>query len=210
VLGPDHPWLAQTLNNLAIAYTYTGEPKRAVPLLERVVQIQEKVLGPKHPDLASGLMNLGDAVSRSGSLIEAKPFYARAVAIMEAASPNNPELGRFLDRLASVRVQENDLKGAQELYERSLALRQKALGPKNPEVAESLAGLAHCASQAGRLKEAEALYDRALAIVRKPDGSYFPGAYDVLKGFASLLRATHRDARAAELEALVRSLEAKY
>jgi tetratricopeptide (TPR) repeat protein/tRNA A-37 threonylcarbamoyl transferase component Bud32 len=209
VLGPDHPWVAQTLNNLAIVHTYTGDPKGAVPLLERVVQIQEKVLGPKHPDLASGLMNLGDAISRSGDPIGAKPYYARAVAIQEAASPGNPELARFLDRLASVMLKENDLKGAQGLYERSLALRQKALGPKHPEAAESLSGLADCASQGGRLQEAEALYERALAITRKPDGSYYPSGYDVLKGFAALLRATRRDARAAEMEALASSLEEK-
>ena len=206
-LGPDHPHLAQTLNNLAIIYTYSGDPKRAVPLLERVVQIQEKVLGPKHPDLASGLMNLGDALFRSGSDAEAKPHFDRAVAIMEAASPGNPELARFLDRQAAVLVKEKDLKGAQLIYERSLALRQKALGPKSPEVAESLSGLAECAFQGGRLPEAESLYERALTLVRKPDGSYYPGAYDALKGLASLLRATSRAARAAELEALAKSME---
>jgi len=206
-LGPDHPYLAHALNNLAIVYTYTGAAERAVPLLERVIQIQEKVLGPKHPDLAQALMNLGDALFKSGDLAGAKPYYTRASAIMEAASPGNPELARFLDRLASIALKENDLKGAQGLYERSLALRQKALGPKHIEVAESLGGLADCASQGGRLQEAEALYERALSLVRKPDGSYYPGGYDVLKGFAALLRATHRDVRAAEMEAQIHSME---
>jgi len=206
-LGADHPLIAHSLNNLAIVYTYTGEPKRAVPLLERVVQIQEKVLGANHPDLASGLMNLGDAISFSGDPPGAKPYYARAVAIMETASPENPELGRFLDRLAYVLLKENDLKGAEGLYERSLALRQKAYGSRHPDVAESLGGLAECASSGGRLQEAEALYERALAIARKPEGGYYPAAYDVLKGYAALLRATHRDAKAEEMEAIVRSME---
>ena len=206
-LGPDHPWLAQTLNNLAIVHTYTGDPKGAVPLLERVIQIQEKVLGPKHSDLASGLMNLGDAINGSGDPSKAKPYYARAVSIMETASPGNPELARFLDRLAYALLKEKDLKGARGLFERSLALRQKALGPKHPEVAESLGGLADCASRGGRLREAEGLYERALAIARKPDGNYYPSGYDVLKGFAVLLRATDRDARAAEIESIVRSME---
>ena len=209
VLGPDHPYIAASLNNLAIVHTYTGDPKGAIPLLERVIKIQEKVLGPKHPDLATGYMNLGDAMSKSGDFVGAKPCYARAVAIMEAASPGNPELARFLDRLASVTLAEKDVKGAQGLYERSLALRQKVLGPKHPEVGESLSGLADCASQAGRLKEAEALYERALIVVRKPDGGYYPSAYDVLKGYAALLRATHRDTRAAEMEAVLRSMQMK-
>ena len=130
------------------------------------------------------------------------------MAIQEAAGPGNPELARFLDRLAYALLQEKNLKGAQGLFERSLALRQKTLGPKNPEVGESLSGLADCAYQAGRLHEAEVLYEQALAILRKPDGSFYPGAYDVLKSFAARLRATHRDARAADLEAQAKSVEA--
>ena len=125
---------------------------------------------------------------------------------MQAASPDNPELGRFLDRMAAVLVQEKDLAGAKGLYERSLALRRKALGPKHPEMAESLSGLADCASRAGRRQEAEVLYERALAVARKPDGGYYPSAYYALEGFEALLRTTHRDAKAAELEALVRSM----
>ena len=208
-LGPDHPYIAQTLNNLAVIHTETGDPKGAIPLLERVVKIQEKVLGPKHPDLAEGLSNLGEAMAGSGDLLGAKPYYARAVAIMEAASPNNPDLARFLDRLASVSLAEKDVKGAQGLYERSLALRQKALGPKNPEVAESLYGLANCAFQGGGLQDAEALFKRALDLCRKPDGSYYPSAKDVLRGYGTLLRATKRDAKAADMESLARSLEVK-
>lgn len=208
-LGPDHPWVAQTLNNLAIVHTYTGDPQGARPLLERVVKIQEKVLGPQHPDLASGLMNLGDAIYASGDHVGSKPYFARAVAIQEAANPGNPELARFLDRLALVTLAENNVSGAQRLYERSLALRQKALGPKHHEVAESLCGLANCADRNGRPKEAEALYERALTIVRKPDGGFFPQALDVLKGYAVFLRAARREARAAEMEALARTLEAK-
>jgi tetratricopeptide (TPR) repeat protein len=86
-------------------------------------------------------------------------------------------------------------------------LREKALGPANQELAESLSGLANCASKDGRLREAEALYERALTVARKPDGSYYPSAYDALRGFAALLRVTHRDTRASEMETQLRALE---
>ncbi len=212
ILSPDHPSLAQTLNNLAVLRTFMGDPKGAVPLLERVVRIQEKVLGPKHPDLASGLSNLGDAISAGGDPAGAKPYYARAVAIQEEAGPGNPELARFLDNLAFVTLKENDVEGARTLYERSLALRQKALGPKSPDLTDSLSGLAACAFKSGRVQEAEAFYERALALVRKPDGGFNPGAYDLLgllKNYAAFLRASHKEARAAEMEALARSVESE-
>jgi len=212
ILSPDHPSLAQTLNNLAVLRTFQGDPKGAIPLLERAVRIQEKVLGPKHPDLASGLSNLGDAISESGDPIGAKPYYERAVAIQEAAGPGNPELARFLDSLAFIMLKENDTDGAQKLFERSVALRQKAFGPKSPELSNSLCGLAACAFKSGRVQEAEGLYERAFALIRTPDGDFYRGGYDllrVLKDFAVFLRATHKDARAAEMEALARSVEAE-
>jgi tetratricopeptide (TPR) repeat protein len=118
-LGPDHPLVAQTLNNLAVVRTFSNDPAGARPLLERAVRIPEKVLGPKHPDLASGLMNLGDVVSASGDDAAARSYYARAVAILEDASPGNPELGRFLDRLARVTLRQGEVEGARRLYERS-------------------------------------------------------------------------------------------
>ncbi len=204
-LGPDHPLLAQTLNNLAIFYSYSGQPRRAVPLLERVVAIQEKVLGPDHPDLASGLMNLGDALYFSGVNGEARRYYDRAVAIMEAASPGNPELGRFLDRQAAAILSGKDIKGARAVYERSLELRRRALGPKNPEVGESLIGLGDCAFEEGDFKGAETLFDQGLALTTKPDGGYLPGAYDALKGLAKVMRATGREARAAEIDAKLKT-----
>jgi eukaryotic-like serine/threonine-protein kinase len=205
-LGSDHPLIAQTLNNLAVLHTFTNDPAGARPLLERAVRIQEKVLGPKHPDLASGLMNLGDVVSALGDDVRAKPYYARAVAILEEASPGNPELARFLDRDARVTLKQGDADAARRLYERSLALREKAFGPKNPELADSLAGLAACARREDRPNEAAALYDRALAVSRKTGGGYYPGTPEVLDGYVAVLRATGQKARAAEMEALAATL----
>jgi serine/threonine-protein kinase len=205
-LGPDHPLLAQTLNNLAIVHTFTNDPAGARPLLERAVQIQQKVLGPKHPDLASGLMNLGDAVSALGDDCAAKPYYARAVAILEEVSPGNPERARFLDRLAGLTLKEGDAAAARRLYERSLALREKALGPNNHQVADSLAGLAECARREGRTKEAAALYERALKLSRRPEGGYYPGTPEALDGYVAVLRATGQKARADEMEALAATL----
>ena len=44
-LGPEHPDVATSLNNLGSAYYATGEFARAAPLWERSLTIQEKALG---------------------------------------------------------------------------------------------------------------------------------------------------------------------
>jgi len=208
-LGPDHPLVGQTLNNLGTLLTSSGDPAGARPLLERTVRIQEKVLGPNHPDLASGLMNLGDCVSSLGDLAGARLLFERAVRILEAASPGNPELARFLDRLAWVDFKDGRVGEAMQLYERSLSLRQSRLGPKHHEIADSLAGLARCASREGRFRDAEALCERALALSTLPDGGVYPGTEDILEIYAAALRAKGDKARAGEMEALLASLKKK-
>jgi tetratricopeptide (TPR) repeat protein len=46
-LGPDHPDVALSLNNLAFLYCYMGDYARAEPLYKRSLAISEKVLGAR-------------------------------------------------------------------------------------------------------------------------------------------------------------------
>jgi serine/threonine protein kinase/Tfp pilus assembly protein PilF len=209
ILGPEHPYLAQILNNLAVVHTDQGDLAQARVLLERAVHIQEKVLGPNHPDLASGLANLGRVLNESGDYGGARTLYQRAVEIQEAAGPSNPELARFLDGVAKARLAEGNVTSARSLYQRSLSLRENAYGKNQAALAESLIGLANCDRKEGHFAQAQAAFERALAICRTPEGKYNPPAGDVLENYAALLHATHKDARAAELESLYRSLGSK-
>ena len=52
-LGPDHPDVAVSLNNLAGLYAYQGRYADAEPLFKRALAIREKALGPDHPDVAT-------------------------------------------------------------------------------------------------------------------------------------------------------------
>ena len=50
--GPDHPNMAQSLNNLAELYRAQGKYAEAEPLVKRALAIWEKALGKDHPDVA--------------------------------------------------------------------------------------------------------------------------------------------------------------
>jgi tetratricopeptide (TPR) repeat protein len=58
VLGPDHPDVAEALNNLAFSYYQQGRYADAESLNKRSLAIDEKILGPDHPDVAGALNNL--------------------------------------------------------------------------------------------------------------------------------------------------------
>src|SRR2546426_10246934 len=57
-LGPEHPDVATSLNNLAALYQTQGQYAQAEPLYKRSLAISEKALGSDHPDVAMRLENL--------------------------------------------------------------------------------------------------------------------------------------------------------
>ena len=59
-LGPDHPDVATSLNNLALLYDNQGRYADAEPLYKRSLAISRKALGPDHPDVATSLNNLAE------------------------------------------------------------------------------------------------------------------------------------------------------
>jgi Tfp pilus assembly protein PilF len=62
---------------------------------------------------------------------------------------------------------QGDFAGARPLYERALAIREKALGPEHPETAASLNNLAVLLGGQGDFAGARLLLKRALAIAAK-------------------------------------------
>jgi tetratricopeptide (TPR) repeat protein len=57
-LGPQHPDVAHSLNDLAELYRAQGKYAEAEPLYQRALAIREQALGPQHPDVATSLNNL--------------------------------------------------------------------------------------------------------------------------------------------------------
>ena len=62
-VGPNHPSVATSLNNLALLYFTQGQYAQAEPLFKRALAIDEKALGRDHPDVATDLNNLADRKS---------------------------------------------------------------------------------------------------------------------------------------------------
>ena len=84
MLGPAHPDVAASLNNLAVLYAAQGKYTVAEPLHKRALAIDEKALGPNHPDVAADLSNLASLLRKTNRKAEAAKLEARAKAIMIA------------------------------------------------------------------------------------------------------------------------------
>jgi tetratricopeptide (TPR) repeat protein len=88
---------------------------------------------------------------------------------------------------------------AEPLYQRALAICEKALGPDHPHTSISLNNLALLYKSQGRYVEAEPLYQRALAIDEKALGPDHPNTGGDLNNLAALYYSQGRYAEAEPL-----------
>jgi hypothetical protein len=72
-LGPDHPAVAISLNNLAWLLQLKGNYTEAEPLYLRAMAIDDKVLGPNHPNTRQVQRNLDSLRKKSGQATAPKP-----------------------------------------------------------------------------------------------------------------------------------------
>jgi CHAT domain-containing protein/tetratricopeptide (TPR) repeat protein len=199
-LGPNHPAVAASLNNLALLYNSRGEYGRAEPLYQRALAISEKALGPDHPDVAQSLNNLAALYNSRGEYARAEPLYRRALAINEKAlGPDHPEVATSLNNLAVLYDARGEYGRAEPLYQRALAISEKALGPDHPAVATSLNNLAELYRARGEYGRAEPLFQRALAIREKALGPDHPEVASSLNNLAGLYKSRGEYGRAEPL-----------
>jgi tetratricopeptide (TPR) repeat protein len=101
--GPEHPDVAQSLNNLAWLYYAQGQYAKAKPLFQRSLAIGETALGPEHPNVATSLNNLASLYHAQGQYAKAEPLYQRSLAISEKAlGPEHPDVANSLNNLAEL------------------------------------------------------------------------------------------------------------
>jgi CHAT domain-containing protein/tetratricopeptide (TPR) repeat protein len=189
-LGPDHPDIAASLEDLALLHRRKGEYARAEPLYQRALALREKALGPDHPDVASSLNDLAVLYLFNGGYARAEPLLQRALAIREKAlGPDHTDVGESLLNLGGLYYMRGDYARTEPLFVRALAIREKALGPDHPDVAWSLNNLAGLYFAKGEYARAEPLHQRALAIREKALGPDHPDVAVTLNNLAVLYAA---------------------
>ena len=77
-LGPEHPDVATSINNLALLYQAQGKYAEAEPLYQRALVIYEKALGPEHPYVAQSLENYALLLRATDRNAEADELEERA------------------------------------------------------------------------------------------------------------------------------------
>src|SRR3954468_14730821 len=87
-LGPNHPDLANTLNNLGIVCEITDNPIDAEHYFRRAHAIATATLPPDHPFVATSSKNLHDFCAARGRPVELPPSAPAVAAWLEARAPD--------------------------------------------------------------------------------------------------------------------------
>ena len=165
-LGPDHPAVARSLENLGSLYSDRGRHGDAVALYQRAITILERAHGPDYADIARELNNIAEIYCKQGRYGEAEPLSKRALAISEQAlrSPSITTSHYMLMGLANVYRYQGRFAEAKRLLEHALEICENALGSNHPDVAQSLHDLGLTLRDEARCEEAQSFLSRALAI----------------------------------------------
>lgn len=186
-LGPEHPDVATSLNNLANIHYDRGRYGEAQNLHERALAIRKQAHGPDHPHVAMSLNNLANVHYDRGRYADAQALYERALAIRERLMPSDhPDVAMSLSNLASVHFDQGRYDEAQSLYERALKITERVLGADHPFVARVLNNLGNIDWHQERYAQAEALYERALAIAERALGPDHPDVAYSLDGLGNV------------------------
>lgn len=133
-----------------------------------------------------------------GMLEEAEEAYRAAVREGEQLGANTPQLAASLNALGQLRLQLDDLAGAEPLITRALGIAESALGASHPEVAVALNNLARLCFKRRDFAKADRHLLRLLEIKRAL-GRDHPEVANVLGSLGRLRQAVGKNDQAEQL-----------
>ncbi len=168
-----------------------GRPRRALPLLERSLQIEEDTHKheSQHEHIASRLNNLASVLQDLGDPASALVYARRARAITEAAyAPDHPLMGIRLAMLAVILRDLDALDEALPLARQALAIAEGNIERSKPGVYIRLNNLATILLAIGDPGAARPYAQRAVDLAEEVNG---PGHLDVAVPLNTLAEVMH-------------------
>lgn len=169
-LGPAHPDVASSLDDLGAVIMARGDADRAEPLMREALALKRQLLAPDDPKIATGLNNLAYLIWRKGNPKEAESMFRESLEIdRRRLGPEHPEVPTKLINVAVVVRDQGRPEDAEPLVREAMAIQRKVLGDQHPTLANSLDVLAGTFEDRGDHAQAEVLLREALAIATAAD-----------------------------------------
>jgi tetratricopeptide (TPR) repeat protein len=127
--GPNHPTVANNLNNLGNVLVALSDSTGAKVHFERALAINEMFYGADHPTVASIINSLGSVLKRLGDLEGARKYFERALTIDEKFyGPKHPIVALRINNIGRVLQELGNNGEARTLYIKALSIFRDTLG----------------------------------------------------------------------------------
>ena len=164
-VAPDHPDVANLLNNLGGALVNLGRFDEAQRALDRALEVWTTQLGERHPLVAVALTSQIALYERRREYAKALEASARALSIRrEELGDEHPSVATTLDNRASLLLYTGQLDEAEADARQALALRRKIFPDVHPHIGSSLTNLGMILEKQGRFEEAAKTSRQAVEI----------------------------------------------
>lgn len=160
---------------------------------KKALEIRERVLPPGDSRVMASLTYVGDIYLVKRNYGDAKKVLERLLQILtDRTSVEDVSLAPTIERLALVYYRQGDERKSEEMYQRALALREKAFGAESARVAHSLFSLGEFYRAEKDFERAAASYRRSLLIYGKLSGVSSPEFQEVTDGYYCLGLQTNK------------------
>lgn len=201
--------VAQTLNNIALIYSYSQRYEESETMLKEALEIYKRLAGTApqtyETNIASILNNLSIIYLNTLRIEESETVCKEALETYKHLAQNDPQafepyVAAALNNLANLYSKTQRFEESEALYNESLEIRRR-LAKENPmefepEVAKVLLNLANLYSDTGQLENSEEYYNEALEIYRRLAKNnpqvYEPNVASVHNNLAQIYYATHQ------------------
>ncbi len=164
-LAEDHPDRLASQHELARAYLENGQIKKAIDLLEHVVDVKEK-LAKDHPDRLASQHELASAYLADGQIKKAVDLLEHVVDVKEKLAKDHPDRLHSQHELARAYLANGQIEKAVDLLEHVVKIREK-LPEDHPNRLASQHELARAYKANGQIEKAVDLLEHVVKINAK-------------------------------------------
>lgn len=168
-LGPAHPLVAASLNNMGNALVELGRLDEAEASYRRARDVYERALGPEHPRVAMAWDNLANLFDARGDMKQLAEAAEKGLVLRERVlPPSHPEIAISLIHVAVAQSFRGEHAAAVAGVERAVQILSAGPGPTHPLTLETLAYLGDVLGAAGRHAEALEQFEKVLRVEVPP------------------------------------------
>jgi eukaryotic-like serine/threonine-protein kinase len=182
----DQPEIQAEMFNVAgKVYRNLGEYQRALPLIERALEIRSSLFSDAHPDLAKTHFNLATVLHDLGDYRRSYEHYKTASDLFRSIP--GYESAEYATSLHNLAVTRHD-QFAYDDIRKALQMRLELLGPEHPDVAESYLALGNYYLQLNDYIKAENYFTKAHILVNQFDEQHTAQTLGIIHNIGNGLR----------------------